>query len=96
MIEVRQTVLFAKWFEQLRDQQAKARIAVRIRRAEGGNLGDVKFFGGIGEMRISYGPGYRLYFAKRGEALIILLCGGDKGSQSRDVPAAQAMAKELE
>ncbi len=95
MIEVRQTDRFAKWLKGLRDVQAKARILVRIRRAELGNLGDAKFFDGIGEMRVNYGPGYRVYFVKRGETLIILLCGGDKKSQRRDIEQAIDMAKEM-
>lgn len=95
MIEVRQTEQFGKWLKGLRDAQAKARILVRIRRAELGNLGDAKFFDGIGEMRIDHGPGYRVYFVKRGEILIILLCGGDKKSQRRDIEQAIEMAKEV-
>lgn len=92
-IEVRQTELFSEWFGSLRDQRAADRIAARLRRAEGGNLGDVKFYDGIGEMRIDYGPGYRVYFVRRGTALVILLCGGDKGSQKRDIKTALALAK---
>lgn len=95
MIEVRQTERFRKWLKALRDVQAKARILVRIRRAELGNLGDAKFFDGIGEMRIDHGPGYRVYFVKRGETLIILLCGGDKKSQRRDIEQAIEMAKDV-
>jgi putative addiction module killer protein len=95
MIEVRQTERFGDWLKALRDVQAKARILVRIRRAELGNLGDAKFFDGIGEMRIDYGPGYRVYFVKRGDALVILLCGGDKKSQRRDIEQAIDMAKEV-
>ena len=95
MIEVRQTVRFAKWLKGLRDDQAFARITKRIERARVGNLGDVKFFGGIGEMRLDYGPGYRVYFVKQGEAIIILLCGGEKGSQAKDIRTALEMAKEI-
>lgn len=68
---------------------------MRIARVELGLIGDVKYFNGIGEMRIDYGPGYRLYFVRRGETIIVLLCGGDKGSQKRDVTRALEMAKEL-
>ncbi len=96
MIEVRQTPQFTAWFDSLRDDLAKDRIVVRIRRVSLGLLGDVKFFEGIGELRIDYGPGYRVYFAKRGEALVILLAGGDKKTQSRDIRAAKKIAKGLE
>jgi putative addiction module killer protein len=86
---------FAAWFNGLRDEQAKRRIQLRIDRLEIGLFGDVKFFGGIGEMRIDYGPGYRVYFVKRGDTLVILLCGGDKKSQDRDIARAKELAKEL-
>jgi putative addiction module killer protein len=80
----------------LRDPRAKARIAIRIDRLALGNAGDVKPVGsGVSEMRIDYGPGYRLYFIRRGEALIVLLCGGDKGSQQRDIVRARALAADL-
>lgn len=96
MIEVRQTVQFAAWFADLKDVRAKDRIVVRIRRMELGNPGDVKSVGeGVSEMRIDYGPGYRLYFTRRGLEIVVLLVGGEKGSQSRDISAAQKMAKEL-
>jgi putative addiction module killer protein len=79
MIEVRQTDVFADWFAGLRDREARARINVRIRRLSLGNPGDVKpVGGGVSEMRIDYGPGYRLYFVRRGDALVVLLSGGDK------------------
>lgn len=97
MIEVRQTVHFSSWFGSLRDARAQDRIVARIRRLQvTGNMGDVKFFDGIGEMRIDYGPGYRLYFVKRGNELVILLAGGDKKSQKRDIRDAIEMAKELD
>lgn len=96
MIEVRQTDEFAKWFRSLRDIRAKARIQIRLARVELGNLGDAKFFDGIGELRIEYGPGYRIYIAKRGNTVIVLLCGGDKSSQKRDIRKAIAMAEELD
>ena len=96
MIEVRQTDLYARWFDGLRDRQARARILVRIRRLSLGNPGDVRPVGeGVSEMRIDYGPGYRVYFASRGEQLIILLAGGDKQSQARDIKAARALARNL-
>jgi len=94
MIEVRQTREYASWFASLRDQNARARIDVRIRRASIGNLGDAKFFDGIGEMRIDYGPGYRVYFLKRGQVLIILLCGGEKSTQAKDIAKAKAISKQ--
>lgn len=96
MIEVRQTAIFAKWFASLKDPRARARIQIRIDRVELGNLGDVKFFSGVGELRIDYGPGYRIYFVKRGNTVVILLCGGDKSTQRRDIKQAIEMAKELE
>jgi putative addiction module killer protein len=93
MIEIRQTDTFRDWFAGLRDRTAVQRIAARIRRLSTGNIGDVKFFDGISEARIDYGPGYRVYFLRRGDALIILLCGGDKGSQERDIAKAKSLAK---
>ncbi len=95
MIEVVETAEFSGWLENLRDLSARARILVRIRRAQLGNLGDVKFFDGIGEMRIDYGPGYRLYLVQRGPKLVVLLCGGDKRRQSADIARAKLLLKEL-
>jgi putative addiction module killer protein len=95
MIEVRQTPQFKAWLDGLRDLAAKRKIAQRIVRVQSGLLGDVKYFDGIGELRIDFGPGYRLYFVRRGTELIILLCGGDKSSQRRDIAAAKALAKEV-
>lgn len=96
VIEVRQTTVFAKWFADLKDVRAKARIQIRIDRVELGNLGDAEFFDGIGELRIDYGPGYRVYFVKRGNMIVILLCGGDKTTQRRDIRQAIGMARELD
>lgn len=96
MIEVRQTSAFTKWIDGLRDNNARARIATRIRRMEIGNLGDVRPVGeGVSEARIPYGPGYRLYFIQQGSQIVILLCGGDKSTQGKDIAAAKEMAKEL-
>lgn len=95
MIEVVTTNVFDTWFDGLRDRRAKMRIQARISRIEFGNLGDAKFFNGIGEFRIDYGPGYRVYFLKRGDVVVILLCGGDKGSQDRDIKRALEIAKEV-
>ena len=96
MIEIRKTELFAKWLDNLRDIKAKARVLVRIERLATGNVGDVKPVGeGISEMRIDYGPGYRVYFTKRGSEVIILLAGGDKSSQSGDIKTALRLARNL-
>ena len=96
MIEVRLTDVFADWLDGLADQVAVARIVVRIRRLELGNPGDVKpVGGGVSELRIDYGPGYRLYFSQRGSALVVLLCGGDKSNQKKDIALAKRMAQEL-
>ena len=96
MIEVRQTETFSKWLMKLRDLRARARIQARIDRLELGNAGDVKPVGeGVSEMRIDYGPGHRVYFIQKGSELIILLAGGDKRSQSRDIENAIEIANEL-
>lgn len=95
MIEVRQTAVFAEWFSGLKDIRAKEHINRRIVRLEAGLMGDVKFFSGIGELRVDHGPGYRVYFVRRGAVVIILLCGGDKSSQDRDIRRAIAMAGEI-
>jgi len=95
MIEVRQTAEFAAWFERLRDRQAATRILVRLRRLSLGNPGDVKPVGeGISELRVDYGPGYRIYFQQRGSRLVLLLCAGDKRGQDRDIAAAKALAQQ--
>ena len=97
MFTVIQSKTFEKWVSGLRDAQARARINVRIRRAELGNLGDAPSVGkGVSEMRIDHGPGYRVYFTQRGTALILLLCGGDKRTQARDIKRAQQMVEDLD
>lgn len=96
MIEVRQTDVYAQWFRRLRDKEAKARINTRIRRLSLGNPGDVRAVGeGVSELRIDYGPGYRVYFVQRGKLLAILLAGGDKGTQDQDIEKARNLAREL-
>jgi putative addiction module killer protein len=96
VIEVRQTEVFAGWFESLRDRKARGRIDVRIRRLSLGNPGDVKpVGGGVSELRIDYGPGYRVYFVQRGPTLIILLAGGEKRTQQRDIKKARELAQAL-
>jgi putative addiction module killer protein len=89
MIEVRQTKAFSAWLHRLRDANAAARIVARIRRMEQGNPGDTRSVGkGIVEMRIAYGPGYRIYYLHRGAQIVILLCGGDKRTQRQDIEQA--------
>lgn len=96
MVEVRQTQIYRQWFSNLRDPQAQARINLRIRRLSMGNFGDVKPIGKrASELRINYGPGYRVYFIQRGEALVILLAGGDKNSQRRDIQIALDILKDI-
>ncbi len=96
MIEVRQTAEYAQWFADLRDRQTTTRIDIRIRRLSLGNPGDVKPVGeGVSELRIDYGPGYRVYFVQRGAAVIVLLAGGDKSTQDRDMRVAKQLASEL-
>jgi putative addiction module killer protein len=96
VIEIRETEAYAKWFAKLRDREARARILVRIRRLSLGNAGDVQPVGeGVSEMRIDRGPGYRIYFVRRGTALVVLLAGGDKGSQARDIQKAHELVRSL-
>jgi putative addiction module killer protein len=96
VIELRETYDYARWLARLRDHEARARIVARIRRLLLGNPGDVKPVGeGISEMRIDYGPGYRVYFTRRGHSLIILLAGGDKGTQAKDIARAKELAQNL-
>ena len=96
MVQVSPTPAFLAWFEDLADLTARKRIAARILRLEAGIVGDVRSVGkGVSEVRIEYGPGYRLYFTRRGSDVVILLCGGDKGSQARDIAKAQSMVLEM-
>lgn len=92
-IAVHYTTEFEEWLDGLRDRQARSRIMVRVERVKEGNLGDHKFFDGIGELRLVFGPGYRVYFVRQGDTVVILLCGGDKSSQSRDIERAKELAK---
>ena len=96
MVEIRQTAHFKRWFERLKDPDAKARILVRIRRLSLGNHGDVRAVrGGVSELRIDHGPGYRVYYVARSVELIVLLVGGDKRTQTRDIERAITLAKNL-
>ncbi len=96
MVEVRQTNVFKDWFAGLSDADAKRRIAQRIVRMQSGLLGDVKpVGGGLSELRVDYGPGYRVYFVRRRAEVVILLCGGDKRTQERDISRAKLLAAEL-
>jgi putative addiction module killer protein len=96
-IALRQTDEFRDWLHRLRDERAKARIAARVRRMERGNPGDTRLLGGgLMEMRIDYGPGYRIYLVRRSALIVLLLCGGDKRTQQRDIAKARELMKELE
>ena len=96
MIEVRETAAFTAWLSGLRDRRAAARVAVRLARYADGNPGDVRPVGeGVSELRIDYGPGYRVYVKQVGAALVFVLGGGDKGTQSADINRAKALAREL-
>jgi putative addiction module killer protein len=95
MATILRTDIFINWVNRLRDRRAAARIATRVLRLADGNAGDVRPVGeGVSEMRIDYGPGYRVYFISRGEAVVLLLCGGDKRTQDRDIALAKKLAKE--
>jgi putative addiction module killer protein len=97
MIEVRRTDVFSRWIDQLPDDQAIARILTRIYRLSLGNFGDVKSVGeGVSELRIDYGPGYRVYLARIGLQIVLLLAGGTKKTQQKDIDRAKAMAKEID
>ena len=96
MIEIRKTALFAKWLDGLLDLRARARVQARLERLAGGNPGDVAPVGeGVSELRINYGPGYRVYFRQRGRDLIILLAGGNKRTQAQDIKTALRLARDL-
>lgn len=96
MIEIRETLVFSKWLESLRDRNARSRVQARIIRLGLGNPGDVKSVGhGVSELRIDYGPGYRVYFIEKGSELVILLAGGNKSTQSKDIKKAIELAENL-
>ncbi|MCY4222564.1 MAG: type II toxin-antitoxin system RelE/ParE family toxin [Thiotrichales bacterium] len=96
MFEVRRTAVYAKWLDGLRDVRAKARILIRIERLTAGNAGDTRSVGeGVSELRIDYGPGYRVYFKKQDRTIVVLLAGGDKRTQSRDIETALRLARNL-
>jgi putative addiction module killer protein len=97
MITLRQTKVYAKWWAGLKSREVKARIDARIDRLRLGNAGDVKPIGeGVSELRIHFGPGYRVYFMQRGELIIVLLCGGEKSDQVTDIAQAKVLAREWE
>ncbi|WP_078719542.1 MULTISPECIES: type II toxin-antitoxin system RelE/ParE family toxin [unclassified Bartonella] len=95
MFVVRKTLYFSKWLDSLKDKQTQKRIAARILHLEYSLLGDVKYFHGIGELKIDYGPGYRIYFSKQRKQIILLLNGGDKSTQQKDIEKALLLAKEV-
>ena len=96
MLELRKTEVYAKWLDSLRDVHARARIMVRIERLAAGNPGNVKPVGeGVSELRIDYGPGYRVYYKKQGQEIVILLAGGDKRTQAKDIKTALRLARNL-
>ena len=97
MLQIRKTDVYAEWIDNLRDLQGRARILVRVERLASGNPGDVKAIsGGVSELRVHFGPGYRVYFSQRGDDILILLAGGDKSTQPRDIQTALQLAKNLE
>jgi putative addiction module killer protein len=96
MVEIRKTATFSKWIDSLRDIRARARVQARIERLAVGHAGDAKPMGeGVSELRIDYGPGYRVYFKKQGRSVVVLLAGGDKKTQSRDIKTALRLARNL-
>ena len=96
MFEVRKTEVYAKWLDSLRDARARARVLVRVERLAAGNPGDVRPVGeGVSELRLDYGPGYRVYFKKQGRMIVVLLAGGDKRTRSQDVETALRLARNL-
>jgi putative addiction module killer protein len=97
MLEIRQTEHYRHWFDKLKDREARARIDIRLRRLSLGNPGNVKSVGeGVSELKIDYGPGYRIYFTKKGSSLVILLAGGDKMTQTSDIEKAKKLVHEIE
>jgi putative addiction module killer protein len=97
VLQIRKTNVYAEWIDNLRDLQGRARILVRVERLASGNPGDVKAIsGGVSELRVHFGPGYRVYFSQRGDDIVILLAGGDKRTQTRDIQTALQLAKNLE
>lgn len=96
MVDIKKTDVYARWLDNLRDIRARARVLARVERLAAGNPGDVKSVGeGVSEMRIDYGPGYRVYFTRRGNEIVILLAGGDKSTQNADIKTAQELARNL-
>jgi len=96
MVEVRKTEVYARWLDGLRDIRARARVLVRVERLAAGNPGDVGPVGeGVSELRIDYGPGYRVYFKRQGRTIVVLLAGGDKRTQARDIETALRLARNL-
>ena len=96
MLRVRRTEVYANWLDSLRDVRARARILVRVERLAAGNPGDVRPVGeGVSELRIDYGPGYRVYFKRQGRTVVVLLAGGDKRTQNRDIGTALRLARNL-
>jgi putative addiction module killer protein len=96
MVDIKKTDVYARWLDNLRDIRARARVLARVERLAAGNPGDVKSVGeGVSEMRIDYGPGYRVYFTRRGNEIVILLAGGDKSTQNTDIKTAQELACNL-
>lgn len=96
MVDIKKTDVYARWLDNLRDIRARARVLARVERMAAGNPGDVRLVGeGVSEMRIDYGPGYRVYFTRRGNEIVILLAGGDKSTQDSDIKIAQELARNL-
>ncbi len=96
MIDIKKTDVYAQWLDNLRDIRARARVLARVERLAAGNPGEVKSVGeGVSEMRIDYGPGYRVYFTRSGNEIVILLAGGDKSTQNADIKTAQELARNL-
>ena len=95
MVRIEKTETFDRWMTRLNDRRAIARITIRIDRLASGNAGDVRPVGeGVSELRIDYGPGYRVYFVRRGNVVVVLLCGGEKNAQKKDIDIARRLARE--